>query len=88
MFKRRRKLYFHKRILEADQVGYYRAISDASLTSDILSIAKYYDLKVKKIHLEDFWDCKVVVKGEREAFLSFVNKLIKCCENYIDSIKF
>ena len=87
MFKRR-ILCFHKRILEGDSPEYYRAISDAALMAEIIEIAKYYDLKIKKIKLQDFCGCKVILKGDRDSFLCFIAKLAEKCGKYINEIDF
>ena len=83
----KRTLYFKKKWIDADSEE-FKIVSDSSLTAAILKKANYYELDIKKIHLNDFYFCKIVLRGNKKLFLNFVESLLDDFEKYIEDISF
>lgn len=83
----RRVLSFKKRWLEMDNER-VKFATDSSMISIIIPLASLNNLKVLGININDVSTCKIVLKGSKEDFVTFVSKLLEKTGKYMEDISF
>ena len=63
-------------------------IRDDKLIKTIIAIANYYNLKIIKISLSEFFTCKIILKGDKQSFYCFLENFLKECGKYLKEITF
>lgn len=83
----KRTLYFNKKWINVDK-DRYNTISDGSLYQAIIEKANYYKLSIKKIYFSELYPCKIIVRGDKQLFLNFVDDLVDKIGKYIEKMNF
>lgn len=65
-----------------------KIVRDSFLAKNIINIAVSHNLDVKRIILDDTFDCYTILKGEKLDFLHFIDELLEKVGKYIEKISF
>lgn len=82
-----RNFYFYKRWINIEN-DYYRIVNDANITSFVLEKAKYYNLKIVKLQLNDYNGCYIQFWGDKASYLCFVRDFVNTYKEHIRNISF
>lgn len=63
-------------------------ITDDCLIEAIIRLTSYYKLKLIKVSLSDTDECRIVIKGNRDLYLSFVQAMLKEFKGLLKKIWF